>query len=91
MKREILVVSFGTTSEESRRLNIGAVEQAIEDACGLTVRRAFTSQMIINLNAKREGVRIDNVREALERAVSDGGKRLGVQPTYLMSGLSLTS
>lgn len=87
MKREILVVSFGTTSEESRRLNIGAVEQAIEDACGLSVRRAFTSQMIINIIAKREGVRIDNVREALERAVSDGVKRLVVQPTYLMSGL----
>lgn len=87
MKREILVVSFGTTSEESRRLNIGAVEQAIEDACGLSVRRAFTSQMIINIIAKREGVRIDNVREALERAVSDGVKRLVVQPTHLMSGL----
>lgn len=87
MKREILVVSFGTTSEESRRLNIGAVEQAIEYACGLSVRRAFTSQMIINIIAKREGVRIDNVREALERAVSDGVKRLVVQPTYLMSGL----
>ena len=86
-KTALLVVSFGTTSEESRRLNIGAVEQAIEDACGLSVRRAFTSQMIINIIAKREGVRIDNVREALERAVSDGVKRLVVQPTHLMSGL----
>lgn len=86
-KTELLAVSFGTTSEESRRLNIGAVEKRIEEVCGLTVRRAFTSQMIINIIAKREGVRIDNVREALERAVSDGVKRLVVQPTHLMSGL----
>ena len=86
-KTALLVVSFGTTSEESRRLNIGAVEQAIEDACGLTVRRAFTSQMIINIIAKREGVRIDNVREALDRAVRDGINTLVVQPTHLMSGL----
>ncbi len=84
---ELLVVSFGTTSEESRRLNIGAVEKRIEEACRLTVRRAFTSQMIINIIAKREGVRIDNVREALERAVNDGVKKLVVQPTHLMSGL----
>ena len=80
-------MSFGTTSEESLRLNIGAVEHAIEDACGLTVRRAFTSQMIINIIAKREGVMIDNVREALDRAVRDGVKTLVVQPTHLMSGL----
>ena len=86
-KTELLAVSFGTTSEESRRLNIDAVEKRIEEVCGLTVRRAFTSQMIINIIAKREGVRIDNVREALERAVSDGVKRLVVQPTHLMSGL----
>lgn len=86
-KTELLAVSFGTTSEESRRLNIGAVEKRIEEVCGLTVRRAFTSQMIINIIAKREGVKIDNVREALERAVSDGVKKLVVQPTHLMSGL----
>jgi sirohydrochlorin cobaltochelatase len=86
-KTALLVVSFGTASEESRRLNIGAVEQTIENACGLPVRRAFTSQMIINIIAKREGVRIDNVSDALDRAVSDGINTLVVQPTHLMSGL----
>lgn len=86
--RELLVVSFGTTSEESRRLNIGAVEQAIAEAAGEhSARRAFTSQMIINMIAKKEGVRIDNVREALDRAVNEGVKTLAVQPTHLMNGL----
>ena len=86
--KELLVVSFGTTSEESRRLNIGAVEQAIGEADNtFPVRRAFTSQMIINIIAKKEGIRIDNVREALDRALSDGVNTLVVQPTHLMKGL----
>ena len=87
VRREVLAVSFGTASEESRRLNIGAAEQRIGEACGLAVRRAFTSQMIINIIAKREGILIDNVRDALERAADDGVSELIVQPTHLMSGL----
>ena len=87
-KSALLVVSFGTTSEESRRLTIGAVEQAIGEATNsFPVRRAFTSQMIINIIAKKEGVRIDNVREAIDRALSDGADTLVVQPTHLMNGL----
>ena len=88
-EKEILVVSFGTASAESRRLNIEAVESAIREAAGgeWTVRRCFTSQMIINIIEKREGVHVDNIKEALERAVSDGVRNLIVQPTHLMSGL----
>lgn len=84
----ILVVSFGTTAAESRRLNIGAVEQAISEAAGdsYTVRRCFTSQMIINIIKKREGISIDNIEEALGRAAADGFRRLVVQPTHLMRG-----
>lgn len=86
---ELLVVSFGTTSPESRRLNIGAVESAMRDAAGdeWAVRRCFTSQMIINIIEKKEGVHIDNIKEALERAAGKGVKNLAVQPTHLMSGL----
>ncbi len=91
IRNELLVVSFGTTSDESRRLNIVAVEQAIDAAvqgsAEHVVRRCFTSQMIINILAKKEGVAIDNIREALERAVSDGVRNLTVQPTHLMKGL----
>lgn len=86
---ELLVVSFGTTSPESRRLNIGAVELAMRDAAGddWTVCRCFTSQMIINIIEKKEGVHTDNIKEALEKASAEGIKNLVVQPTHLMKGL----
>ena len=89
MQNELLVVSFGTTSAESRRLNIEAVETAIREAAGdgWTVRRCFTSQTIINITAKREGLIIDNPADALKKAASNGAKRVVVQPTHLMKGL----
>ena len=88
-ENEVLVVSFGTTSADSRKLNIDSVEQAIGEAAGRNwnVRRCFTSQMIINIIAKKEGIRIDNIVEALERAESEGIKNLVLQPTHLMKGL----
>jgi sirohydrochlorin cobaltochelatase len=87
--KAILVVSFGTTDPETRRLNIGAVEDAISEAAGddYIVRRCFTSQMIIIIINKRENIRIDNISEALERAAGDGIRTLIVQPTHLMNGL----
>ena len=86
---ELLVVSFGTTSAESRRLNIESVEHAIGEAAGENwrVRRCFTSQTIIKIIEKKEGIRIESVMEALERAVSEGAKNLVVQPTHLMKGM----
>ena len=88
-QNEVLVVSFGTTSAESRKKNIDAVEDAILAAAGneWKVRRCFTSQTVINIAAKREGVRIDNITEALERASAEGIRNLAVQPTHLMKGL----
>ena len=84
---ELLVVSFGTSFNDSRRLTIGAIEDAMEEAFpGLSVRRGFTSQIVIDHVARRDGVRIDNVTEALDRAVANGVKRLAVQPTHLMDG-----
>ena len=86
---ELLVVSFGTSYNDSRRLTIGAIEQAIEDAFGedYAIRRGFTSQIIIDHVKKRDNVSIDNLEEALERAVDNGVKNLVVQPTHLMPGL----
>lgn len=88
-ENELLVVSFGTSFNDSRRLTIGAVEQAIEDGVGSdwSVRRAFTAQIIIDHIMKRDEVKIDNVTEALDRAVSNGVKTLVVQPTHLMNGI----
>lgn len=84
---EILVVSFGTSYNDSRVADIGGIEKAISAAYpDWSVRRAFTSQIIINHILARDGESIDNVEQALDRAVSNGVKNLVVQPTHLMHG-----
>ena len=86
-KIEILVVSFGTSFNDSRTNDIGGIEKAIQKAFPtLSVRRAFTSQIIINHVQARDGIKIDNVDQALERAVNNKVKTLIVQPTHLMHG-----
>ena len=88
---ELLVVSFGTSYNDSRRLTIGAIENAIENAFpDYSVRRGFTSQIIIDHVKKRDNIAIDNVAEALNRAIDNGVKNLVVQPTHLMNGLEYT-
>lgn len=87
-EQELLVVSFGTSFNDSRRLTIGAVEDAIAEAIPeYSVRRGFTAQIIIDHVMKRDNVKIDNVSEALDRAVNNGVKTLVVQPTHLMNGI----
>ena len=85
---ELLVVSFGTSFNDSRRLTIGGIEGAIDDALGkdYSVRRAFTSQIIIDHVQKRDGVLIDNMETALKRAADNNVKTLVIQPTQLMDG-----
>lgn len=86
---EILVVSFGTSFNESRAEDIGGVERALAatyEKQGWAVRRAFTSQIIINHVQARDGEKIDNVDQALDRAVKNGVKNLVIQPTHLMHG-----
>ena len=86
-ENEILVVSFGTSFNDSRVADIGGVEKAIASAFPeYSVRRAFTSQIIINHIQARDGEKIDNVTQALDRAVANGVKNLIVQPTHLMHG-----
>ena len=85
---ELLVVSFGTSYNDNRRETIGAIEKAMQTAFpDYSVRRGFTSQIIIDHVNKRDGEKIDNVTEALDRAVDNGVKTLVVQPTHLMNGL----
>ena len=84
---EILVVSFGTSFNDSRVADIGGVEKAIQAANpDWSVRRAFTAQIIINHVQARDGEKIDNVDQALQRAIDNGVKNLVVQPTHLMHG-----
>lgn len=85
---ELLVISFGTSFNDNRRLTIGAVEEAMEKAFpDWSVRRGFTAQIIIDHVQRRDGEVIDNVGQALDRAVENGVKRLVIQPTHLMDGL----
>ncbi|MDR1363632.1 MAG: sirohydrochlorin cobaltochelatase [Spirochaetaceae bacterium] len=87
-KPVLLVVSFGTSFNESRALTIGAIENALAAAYpDYEVRRAFTSQIIIDVIKKREGEKINNVTEAMRSLVKDGVKDLVVQPTHLMDGI----
>ena len=85
--RELLVISFGTSFNDNRRLTVGAIEEAMEKAFpDWSVRRGFTSQIIIDHVKSRDGEVIDNVTEALDRAVANGVTTLVVQPTHLMNG-----
>ena len=86
-EKELLVVSFGTSYNDSRRLTIGGIEAAVAEAFSdYDVRRAFTAQIVIDHVERRDGVHIDNLTEALDRAVANGVKTLVVQPTHLMHG-----
>ena len=86
-ENEILVVSFGTSFNNSRAEDIGGVEKALQAAYpDWSVRRAFTAQIIINHVQARDDEKIDNMDQALERAVDNGVKNLVVQPTHLMHG-----
>ena len=84
---EILVASFGTSFNDSRVADIKGIEDAIQEANpDWSVRRAFTAQIIINHIQARDDEKIDNMDQALERAVANGVKNLVVQPTHLMHG-----
>ena len=86
-ENELLVVSFGTSFNDSRVADIKGIEDALAEANpDWSVRRAFTAQIIINHVQARDGEAIDNMDQALDRAVANGVKNLVVQPTHLMHG-----
>lgn len=86
-ENELLVVSFGTSFNDSRVADIKGIEDALQAANpDWSVRRAFTAQIIINHIQARDGEKIDNMQQALDRAVANGVKNLVIQPTHLMRG-----
>ena len=86
-EKELLVVSFGTSYNDSRVADIKGIEDALAEAYpDWSVRRAFTAQIIINHVQARDGEFIDNMDQAMDRAVANGVKQLVVQPTHLMHG-----
>ena len=86
-KKAVLVVSFGTSYNDSREKTIGAVEKKVAEAFpDYDQKRAFTSQIIIDKVAKRDGEKIDNVTEAMQKLVDEGYGTVVVQPTHVMNG-----
>ena len=86
-EKELLVVSFGTSFNDSRAQDSGGIEKTLQAAYpDWSVRRAFTAQIIINHVQARDGEKIDNMDQALQRAVDNGVKHLVIQPTHLMHG-----
>ena len=89
--KEILVVSFGTSFNTSRSITIGGIESSIREAFPeWKVERAFTADTIINILKDRDGIAIDTVQQALDKALAAGVKTLVIQPTHLMSGFEFT-
>ncbi len=89
--KEILVVSFGTSYNNSRSITIGGIESAIREAFpDWKVARAFTADTIIGILKDRDGIVVDSVQQALDKAVKEGIKTLVIQPTHLMSGFEFT-
>ena len=90
-KPVILVVSFGTSYNDSRHITIGAIEDAIRETYpDYDVRRAFTAQIIIDKLAERDGIVIDNFEQAMDKLVEEGVQQVIVQPTHLMAGYEYT-
>ena len=86
-KPVILVVSFGTSFNDNRELSIGAVEEALAKAYPqYEIRRAFTSQIVIDILAERDGIKVDNVQQAMDRLVADAVQDVLVMPTHVMEG-----
>ncbi|MBO4386209.1 MAG: sirohydrochlorin cobaltochelatase [Treponema sp.] len=89
--KEILVVSFGTSYNNSRTITIGGIESAIREAFPeWKVERAFTADTIIGILKDRDGIVIDTVQQALDKALAAGVKTIVIQPTHLMSGFEFT-
>ena len=90
-KPVILVVSFGTSYNDSRHITIGAIEDAIRETYpDYDVRRACTAQIIIDKLAERDGIVIDNFEQAMDKLVEEGVQKVIVQPTHLMAGYEYT-
>jgi sirohydrochlorin cobaltochelatase len=85
-QKAILAVSFGSSHHQTRKNTIEAIEQALGAAHpGRTVRRAFTSGLIIR-KLQGEGIQVQGVGPALEGLIAEGAADLIVQPTHVTAG-----
>ena len=86
--KAILVVSFGTSYEASRKATIEKIEQDIRNAFqDHRIYRAWTSKFIISILKKRDNYTVPTVKEALEQMITDGIREVVVQPTHILDGI----
>lgn len=87
-KKAVLVVSFGTSHNQTREQTIDAIERLIaKDWPDHQMYRAWTSGMIIRKLRERDGCEIDTVEQAMQRMIADGVTQLTVQPTHIINGI----
>jgi len=86
--KALLVVSFGTTHEDTRIKNIDLLEKELQEAAGgIKLYRAWTSKIIMAVLKKRDNILIDDVKTAMQRMLDDGIKEVYVQPTHIVNGI----
>ena len=86
--KAILVVSFGTSHNDTREKTIDQIENRIQDSFpDYRVYRAWTSDMIRKKLKNRDQVQIDSVEEAFVRMKQDGIQQVIVQPTHVMNAI----
>ena len=87
-RKAILVVSFGTSYEATRKVTIEAIEKDIANAYpDYKLYRAWTSKMILAKLKKRDNLHINNVKEAMEEMIADGITDVIIQPTHVINGI----
>ncbi|MCD7954403.1 MAG: sirohydrochlorin cobaltochelatase [Lachnospiraceae bacterium] len=87
-KKAILVVSFGTSYEETRKKTIDRIEECVRERFpAWKVYRAWTSGMIRQKIEKRDGIKIPDVKRALIQMAADGMTEVVVQPTHVLNGI----
>ncbi len=87
-KKAILVVSFGTSHYDTRKVTIDVIEDTIKNTFpDYTVYRAWTSKIIIRILNARDGVCIPTVHEAMEQMKKDGITDVIIQPTHILNGI----
>ena len=90
-KDAILVLSFGTTFQDSRAKTIEATVDAIKAAHpGVKVVTAFTSHIIIDRIKANEGLDIPTPEKALEQLKAEGYTRIAMTSLDIIPGMEYT-
>lgn len=88
MKKAILVVSFGTSYEETRKKTIDVIDNEIKaEFQEYDIYNAYTSKMILKVIKERDSLHVNNVTEAMEEMLENGIEEVIVQPTLILNGI----